>query len=255
MAKFEKITSKVLTVYKSICIKNLPLFIRDLIRFYLLFLYSESKRFEFSLLSLYPCLCDKSEKTNFDRHYIYHTAWAARVISTISPKRHIDISSILYFSTMLSAFVPVKFFDYRPASVKLGGLDTGRADLTSLRFKSNSIYCLSCMHTIEHIGLGRYGDKLDINGDLKAISELKRVLAQQGSLLLVVPIGGKPRIMFNAHRIYSCQQILDYFSDLVLKEFVLIPEDPKDGDLVKNPQKALLEKQRYGCGCFWFTKQ
>jgi hypothetical protein len=111
------------------------------------------------------------------------------------------------------------------------------------------------MHTIEHIGLGRYGDKLDINGDLKAISELKRVLARQGSLLLVVPIAGKPRIMFNAHRIYSYQQIIDYFFGLSLKEFVLIPEDPKDGDLVKNPQKALLEKQKYGCGCFWFSKK
>ena len=45
------------------------------------------------------------------------------------------------------------------------------------------------MHVIEHIGLGRYGDKFDYDGDLKAIKELKRVLAVGGNLLFVVPIG------------------------------------------------------------------
>ena len=28
----------------------------------------------------YPCLDDKTKETGFDRHYIYHPAWAARII-------------------------------------------------------------------------------------------------------------------------------------------------------------------------------
>ena len=52
------------------------------------------------------------------------------------------------------------------------------------------------MHVIEHIGLGRYGDEMDPDGDLKAIDELKRVLSRKGDLLFVVPVG-KPKIMYN----------------------------------------------------------
>jgi SAM-dependent methyltransferase len=69
------------------------------------------------------------------------------------------------------------------------------------------------------------------SGDLKAIRELKRVLQQDGSLLFVVPVG-KPKVQFNAHRIYSYQQISEYFRDLKLEEFALIPNRPKDGGLI-----------------------
>ena len=202
----------------------------------------------------YPCLDDKTKETLFDRHYIYHTAWAARILSKAKPIKHVDISSSLYFSSIVSAFISVDFYDYRPPELKLSNLRIDRADLLSLPFKDNSIPSLSCMHTVEHVGLGRYGDQLDPDGDLKAIKELVRVLASGGNLFFVVPIGRKPKIMFNAHRIYTTEQILQYFPQLELKEFTLIPEASKDGGLVVNPSKNLLAKQKYGCGCFLFTK-
>jgi len=61
--------------------------------------------------------------------------------------------------------------------------------------------------------------------------------------------------MFNAHRVYSKEQILSYFDKLKLKEFALIPDDPQDGGITNNPSPELLEKQIYGCGCFWFTRK
>lgn len=198
-------------------------------------------------------LSEKTKTTSFDRHYIYHPAWAARILAKTKPKFHVDISSSLSFCSIVSAFIPVRFYDYRPANLKLSNLTTGSADLTNLQFKSNSISSLSCMHTVEHIGLGRYGDPLDPNGDLKAINELKRVLAPGGSLLFVVPLG-EPRIIFNAHRIYSLKQIKSYFSDLKLVELALV-KDIKNGEgLIYNPTERLCDEQKYGCGCFWFKK-
>lgn len=147
-------------------------------------------KYKFKLREMKPILGEKVSTTSFDKHYTYHPAWAARCLKEINPDEHIDISSKLYFSTMVSAFIPVKFYDYRPVQIYLDNLETGKADLTSLPFDSDSIISLSCMHTIEHIGLGRYGDPIDPEGDLKAIKELKRVLAKDGSLLFVVPIGG-----------------------------------------------------------------
>ncbi|PIR72621.1 MAG: hypothetical protein COU42_00585, partial [Candidatus Nealsonbacteria bacterium CG10_big_fil_rev_8_21_14_0_10_36_24] len=77
-----------------------------------------------------------------------------------------------------------------------------------------------------------------------------------GSLLFVVPIGGKAKIMFNAHRIYSYEMITDYFKDLELKEFSLIPEFAKNGvGIIINATKEQVDKESYGCGCFWFIKK
>lgn len=213
------------------------------------------KRFELDKSNLHPCYGDDTSNTNFDRHYIYHPAWAARIIKGIDPIKHIDISSTLYFCSILSAFVPVEFYDYRPANLVLDNLKSEPADLVRLPFESNSIKSISCMHTIEHVGLGRYGDPLDYDGDLKAIAELKRVVTPGGSLLFVVPLGAKSVICFNAHRIYDKAQILSLFSDMELVEFALIPEDEEDGGLVVDPSDALLVRQFYGCGCFWFKKK
>ena len=216
-------------------------------------LAKKAPRFHLSFNDLMPIIEEATAETGFDRHYIYHPAWAARILAVNKPQFHVDISSSLSFSILVSAFIPVHFYDYRPAPLALSGLICGRADLLKLPFNDNELHSLSCMHVVEHVGLGRYGDKLDYDGDLKAILELKRVLAPGGTLLFVAPIG-KPKIMFNAHRIYSYDQIMDYFKDLELKEFALIPR-PSDGNLLINPSKELVDDQDYGCGCFWFTKQ
>lgn len=213
---------------------------------------NNQQRFSIKWSDRYPCLNDATESTGFDRHYIFHTAWAARILAQTKPSLHIDISSSLYFVSLVSAFIPMKFYDYRPADLQLSNLESEHADLTSLPFSNESIKSLSCMHVIEHIGLGRYGDPVDPEGDLKAIAEIKRVLALGGNLLFVVPIG-MPKIMFNAHRIYAYEQIMNYFKGFELENFALIPDNPKYGGLI-NATKKMCDAQSYGCGCFWFRK-
>jgi SAM-dependent methyltransferase len=210
-------------------------------------------RFRMLWADRYPCLDDRTATTSFDRHYIYHTAWAARVLAETRPEVHIDISSSLYFSTLVSAFVPVRFFDYRPPRINLSNLAVNFADLLSLPFADATVASISCMHVVEHVGLGRYGDPLDPDGDLKAVAELTRVLAPGGSLLLVVPVGS-PKIVFNAHRIYSYSQVISCFSELKLQEFTLIPDTPDDVGLVRQATRELADMQTYGCGCFWFKR-
>src|SRR4051812_41952893 len=176
---------------------------------------NNDRRFSVSMKDVYPCLSDKLKQTPFDHHYTYHPAWAARILAKTKPELHVDFSSILSFGSIVSAFIPVKFYDYRPADLKLSNWESGFADLTNLPFETNSQASISCMHTVEHIGLGRYGDPLDPGGDLKAIEELKRIVKPGGDLLFVTPVG-KSRIGFNAHRIYSYEQIISYFSPLQL---------------------------------------
>jgi SAM-dependent methyltransferase len=212
-----------------------------------------NRRFSLNASDIYPCVKDKTVKTGFDRHYVYHTAWAARKVKEINPAYHADISSSLYFAGIVSAFTPVKFYDYRPAEISLPNLESREANLLSLPFADNSMGSLSCMHVIEHVGMGRYGEKMDYDGDLKAIKELKRVLAKGGSLLFVAPIGKIAKIEFNAHRIYTYKMITEIFGDLSLREFALIPET--SGAMLFG-QEAVnkSEQENYACGCFWFVK-
>jgi SAM-dependent methyltransferase len=214
---------------------------------------SPSDRFLVKWEDRWPCLNDKTKVTGFDRHYVYHPAWAARIIKKINPKEHVDIGSSLYFVSVISAFVPVRFFDYRPAELYLEGLENGAADLTCLPFEDKTIGSLSCMHVVEHIGLGRYGDQLDPEGDIKAMRELQRVLKSGGYLLFVVPVG-VPRIMFNAHRIYGYNQIIEAFDQLSLLEFSLIRELGREAPIAGATAEQVAS-ERYGCGCFLFQRK
>lgn len=232
-------------------IKRYPLYFLEYFKFKRLM--KGDSRFNIKGTDMFPCLLDNTLNTSFEPHYIYHPAWAARVVRKINPKKHVDISSTISFSTMLSAFIHVDFYDYRPAQIKFDNLNCRRGDLTSLPFEDGSIESISCMHTVEHVGLGRYGDVLDPTGDMQAAHELSRVVKAEGSLIFVVPVG-KPKIEFNAHRIYSYEQVIDMFPNMQLKEFSLIPDDYKKYGLIYNADKDMVKCQEWGCGCFWFIK-
>ena len=214
----------------------------------------EQPRFSLRWKDRWLCWGDATSQTSFDRHYVFHTAWACRVLAESKPAIHVDVSSSLYFVSNASAFVPMEFYDYRPAQLGLDGLRCEQGDLTRLHFPDNSVASLSCMHVIEHVGLARYGDPLDYDGDLKAVAEVRRVIAPGGQLLFVVPIGGQARIQFNAHRIYTYRQVLGMFPDFALVEFALIPDDGSPLGLVRHAAEDLSNLQRYGCGCFWLRK-
>lgn len=200
-----------------------------------------------------PCLTDRATSHEFDAHYTYHPAWAARILARTRPESHVDIGGFLPFVVTVSAFVPMRFYDWRPLDLGLDNLDCAHADLLALPFEDNSLPSISCLHTVEHVGLGRYGDPVDVEGDSKAIRELQRVLAPGGDLLFVVPIGGTAKIAFNAHRIYSYDLVMISFRDFELCEFALIKEDAS-GMLFGDEARPEVKNQSYGCGCFWFKK-
>lgn len=247
---FRLFTRKVRQSYQAVALKRK--FRTDFQRFFSLSKETDT-RFAPAWEDRFPCLADSTATTDYDRHYVLHTGWAARVLAQTRPTLHIDIGSSLYFVAIASAIVPVKFYDYRPAHVPLDAVETAKGDLTKLSFSNQEVSSVSCMHVLEHVGLGRYGDPLDPAGDLKAARELQRVVAPHGQLLMVLPVG-RPRVMFNAHRIYSYGQVLAMFSELRLQQFSLIPDDTKEPELIIDASPERVQSQNYGCGCFWFRR-
>ena len=199
---------------------------------------------------LYPCLADATLKTGFDPHYFFQAAWLARRLAATRPAVHTDIGSDVGMVGVISAFVPVEFLDIRLLDVALEGLISRRDNLSSLALPSESVSSLSCLHVLEHIGLGRYGDPLDPDGHVKAAGELSRVLAPGGDLYLSVPVG-RERACFNAHRVFSVATVRKLFSTLHLQEFALVDDEGRFEPCADASAAGLYE---YACGLFHFVK-
>jgi hypothetical protein len=197
-----------------------------------------------------PCLGDWTSHTPFDAHYFYQGAWLARKIAKVKPDHHIDIASSVLTVSVISAFVDTTFIDYRPLKSKLSGLNSVAGDILHLLFDNESVKSLSCLHVIEHIGLGRYGDPLDPTGSIKAAKELERVIASEGNFYLSVPVG-RERICFNAHRVFSPETIISMFPKLQLVDFSYVDDI---GVFHENASLNLASELDYGCGLFHFKK-
>jgi hypothetical protein len=79
--------------------------------------------------------------------------------------------------------------------------------------------------SVEHSGLGRYGDSLDPDGDLKSMKFLHGKLKPDALLFLSVPIG-KDQILWNAHRVYGRERfplLIDGFK--IIETYGLIDSD------------------------------
>lgn len=187
----------------------------------------------------------------FDAHYTYQAAWAMRRILELVPSRHVDVSSDLRFVAQLSAVVPLLYVEYRPTNVSLSGLCSQRGSLLQLPFADRSVDSISCLHVVEHVGLGRYGDPLDSLGPQKALAELARVVAPGGSMLLSLPVGRR-RTMFNAHRIFDPVAVPELLPELECVEFSVVTSGQK---LLLNIDPGQFIDEDYACGLYCFRRQ
>ena len=202
------------------------------------------------LLDLQPCLGDWSTHTPFDAHYFYQGAWLARKLAQSDPAQHVDIGSSVLTMSVLSGMVDTIFVDYRPLNASLSGLTSLSGDILNLPFADNAVGSLSCLHVIEHIGLGRYGDSIDPEGSLKAARELQRIVSSGGKLFLSLPIG-RERICFNAHRVHAPASVSAMFSQMRLVEFSYVDDN---GQFREAQPVSAASQLEYGCGMFQFVK-
>lgn len=180
-------------------------------------------------------------------HYFHQDLWFARRVRDANPAVHWDVGSrIDGFVSHLLVFRRVNVLDVRDLDSNVEGLSFHRGDITELPFPDQSVESISSLHVVEHIGLGRYGDKVDPRGHITAMKELVRVVAPGGALYLGFPIG-RQRVEFNAHRVLDPVEVLEWLTPLTLERFAAVDDA---GDLVEPARPEDFRRAHYACGLY-----
>jgi SAM-dependent methyltransferase len=222
--------------------------------------YQSKSAKDFPISSLKPCLFDRYEEAgSLSQHYFYQDLYVARQIYNNKPEKHVDIGSrIDGFVAHIASFREVEVFDIRDIKDQIPGVKFVQADLMDENFPyAGYTDSVSSLHALEHFGLGRYGDNVDINGYLKGLNNIYKLLKNGGRFYFSVPIG-KQRIEFDAHRVFSLSYLFNLFKEKYdLLSFSYIDDDNKlftevvpDDEAVKNNFNC-----SYGCGIFILKKK
>lgn len=201
---------------------------------------------------LHPCLFDLTPNTQSGGgHYFYQDIWALHKLAEFQPIEHHDVGSRFDgFVGQATAICPIVCWDIRPPNFQLPRFEFRAGSILELPVPDQSLISISCLHVIEHIGLGRYGDALDPEGTEKAMRELMRVLAPGGQLLLSMPIG-QERTCFNAQRIWHPESPMRLLNKLTLAEFKAVDDQ---GNFLQTVSPSELANAKYGCGLYRFIR-
>jgi hypothetical protein len=213
-------------------------------------------------LSWLPCLHDRYEEGGTTKsEYFWQDLLVARWIFAARPERHVDVGSrVDGFVAHVASFRDIEVFDVRPISTQIPGVVFKQADL----MRSDSLpdfgpgYCdsLSCLHAIEHFGLGRYGDPIDPAGHERGIANMALLLQPGGTFYLSTPIG-RDRVEFNANRVFDPASIIKLVEShgLALHQLTVIGRGGVVREIQATPETLQsLAEASYNLGIFVFTK-
>ena len=203
-------------------------------------------------------LIDINSKSGTARgHYFHQDLLVARYIHENKPIRHIDIGSrVDGFVAHVASFREIEVLDIRELE------DSGHKNIKFLKKDLMAgvgedyeiADSISCLHAIEHFGLGRYGDTISPGGHIEGFKNIVNMLKRNGRLYISFPIGFCSEVHFNAHRIFEPREILEWTKGLGL---TLINFDYVDlnGNLqIQQDLEKLKIKDNLSCGIYTLLK-
>lgn len=215
-------------------------------------------------LALMPCLHDRYEEGGTTKsEYFWQDLLVARWIHAARPMKHVDVGSrVDGFVAHVASFRAIEVFDVRPVSTVVPGVVFKQADLmhraSGPSLASGGGYCdsLSCLHALEHFGLGRYGDPIDPEGHAKGFANMAALLKPGGAFYLSVPIG-RERVEFNANRVFDPRTIVRLADEngLTLNRLTVVsPGGAVREVAIDDAALQELAAAYYNLGIFTFTK-
>lgn len=237
-------------------IKGLPHFIKN---YFLLKNQIRRSDSSFRVSRIFPILHEIFESAGNARgHYFHMDLFVAQAVYKDNPSRHIDIGSrVDGFVAHVASFREIEVIDFRALKSEISNIKFLQSDLMEDNIiRHNITDSISCLHALEHFGLGRYGDPVNIDGYRIGFCNIAKMLKPLGKFYFAVPIGPQ-RIEFNAHRVFNLTTLLDLFFKNNLSVLAFSYVDDR-GNLHKNIQLTDdLIKANYNCsyGCAIFILQ
>jgi len=160
-------------------------------------------------------------------HYFWQDLVVAQWVLTQKKNLVADIGSRLdgYVSHIASS-QKVFVIDIRPIKKAIPNVEFIKDDI--LNYKSKKRFeIVTSLHTLEHIGLGRYGDPIDPIGHIKSFSALAKMTLPKGQLVVSFPIDSQTRVEFNGQRMVGYQEPLKWAEENNLKfvKFICLRSD------------------------------
>jgi hypothetical protein len=233
--------------------RGLPRFIKE---------WFEFRKNYLGPMNLMPCLNDwYAEGGTTKNEYFWQDLLVARWIFEAKPQRHVDVGSrVDGFVAHVASFRDIEVFDVRPINTQIPGIVFKQADLMCIDGLPSSVngYCdsLSCLHAIEHFGLGRYGDPIDPIGYERGIANMALLLKPGGKFYLSTPIG-RERVEFNANRVFNPSSLILFAKchGLRLQKLTVIDNSGEPREVQVNPETMhVLAESNYNLGIFVFIK-
>lgn len=203
-----------------------------------------------------PILKDKYSEAGEMGLYFWQDLWAAKLIHQSGVKEHYDIGSRIdgFIGHLLSMNIKVHLFDVRVFPGEVEGLDTIVTDATYLKeVEDNSIFSLSALCSLEHFGLGRYGDPVDPEACFKCFSNIQRKMVKGGHLYISVPVAFD-HVEFNAHRVFCASTIIQQFDQMTLVEYSCTFDDHLEQNIDIHRFDNDMRKGANNFGLFHFVK-
>lgn len=217
---------------------------------------NKRKNFAIDKQYMWPIIKDKYAMAGTMGNYFWQDLWAARLIIQSKTVRHFDIGSRLdgFIAHLLSAGVDVTMIDVRKFPGEIEKLHTIVDDATSLhQIPDESIDSMSALCSLEHFGLGRYGDPIDPEACFKCFDSIQKKMRKGGKLYLSIPVG-RERLEFNAHRVFFASTVTEGFSSLQLEEYSCTAEGKIEYNVDIHKYDNDLHNGEYRYGLFLFKK-
>lgn len=207
--------------------------------------------------NMWPVITDKYAMAGSIGNYFWQDLWAARLIYKSGIKTHFDIGSRIdgFIAHLLSMDVDVSLIDIREFPGEVENLHTIVDDATTLKqIADNSVDSMSALCSLEHFGLGRYGDPIDPEACFKCFTEIQKKIRKGGQLYISVPIG-KERVEFNAHRVFYASTIVECFGEFTLKEYSCTADGKIEYSVELHKYDEDDHHGNYRYGLFHFVKE
>lgn len=154
-------------------------------------------------------------------HYFHQDLYMASKIFQAQPQVHYDIGSrIDGFVAHLAVFTKVTVFDIRLMHTSAKNIEFHQLDVMDRLqvMELPRVSSLSCLHTVEHFGLGRYKDPVDFDGWINGLRNMTSLLLPGGIFYFSTPVSSRQRIEFNAHRVFNPV----FLTNILLQDFDVV---------------------------------